>query len=138
MVGAELKLVRRKTPENLSAFDTYLLAMEAKHQVTKESLEKAEALFKKALELDPNMARAYVGLVYTYSYMMILGSRLLRMKPWLNKWRLLKRRSSSIHLTAKRIECSAWPKLSTLSRSRHWQSLRKRNRLLRTMQIFFF
>ena len=43
--------------------------MEAKHKVTKESLIEAEGLFRKALELDPQLARAYVGLaeVHTYS-----------------------------------------------------------------------
>ena len=33
---AERSLLRRKPPANLTAFDTYLLAMEAKHKVTKE------------------------------------------------------------------------------------------------------
>ena len=60
---AERSLLRRKSPANLSAFDTYLLAMEAKHRVTKESLIEAEGLFRKALQLDPQLARAYVGLV---------------------------------------------------------------------------
>jgi Flp pilus assembly protein TadD len=60
---AERSLLRRKPPANLSAFDTYLLAMEAKHKVTKESLTEAEGLFRKALDLDPQLARAYVGLV---------------------------------------------------------------------------
>ena len=57
---AERTLLRRKPPANLTAFDTYLLAMEAKHKVTKESLIEAEGLFRKALELDPQLARAYV------------------------------------------------------------------------------
>ncbi len=70
---AERRLVRRKPPASLTAFDTYLLAMEAKHKVTKESLFEAEALFHKALELDPQLARAYVGLVDTQFYMIDLG-----------------------------------------------------------------
>jgi TolB-like protein len=70
---AERRLVRRKPPANLSAFDTYLLAMEAKHKVTKESLIEAEGLFHKALELDPQLARAYVGLVDVYFYLIDLG-----------------------------------------------------------------
>src|SRR5262245_33929296 len=45
---AERRLLRRKPPANLSAFDNYLLAMEAKHKVTKESLIEAEGLFRKA------------------------------------------------------------------------------------------
>jgi TolB-like protein len=66
---AELTLVRRKPPANLSAFDTYLLAMGSTcvHKVTKAGLIAAEGLFRKALELDPQLARAYAGLAEVYS-----------------------------------------------------------------------
>ena len=70
---AERTLLRRKPPANLTAFDTYLLAMEAKHKVTKESLTEAEGLFRKALDLDPQLARAYVGLVDVQCYLIDLG-----------------------------------------------------------------
>jgi TolB-like protein len=70
---AERRLLRRKPPTSLTAFDTYLLAMEAKHKVTKEGLTEAEGLFRKALELDPQLARAYVGLVDVYFYLIDLG-----------------------------------------------------------------
>ena len=70
---AERSLLRRKPPANLSAYDTYLLGMEAKHKVTKESLTEAEGLFRKALELDPQLARAYVGLVDVQFYLIDLG-----------------------------------------------------------------
>jgi TolB-like protein/tetratricopeptide (TPR) repeat protein len=70
---AERSLVRRKPPANLSAFDTYLLAMEAKHKVTKDSLTEAEGLFRKAISLDPQLARAYVGLVDVQCYLIDLG-----------------------------------------------------------------
>jgi TolB-like protein len=70
---AERNLARRKPPANLSAFDTYLLAMEAKHKVTKESLTEAEGLFRKAIGLDPQLARAYAGLVDVQCYLIDLG-----------------------------------------------------------------
>jgi Flp pilus assembly protein TadD len=70
---AERSLLRHKPPANLSAFDTYLLAMEAKHKVTKESLTEAEDLFRKAIGLDPQFARAYVGLVDVQCYLIDLG-----------------------------------------------------------------
>lgn len=73
LAGAELEVIRRKPPGNLNAFETYLLGVEAKHKVTRDSLAEAERLFKKAIELDPNMARAYVALVYVYSYSIDLG-----------------------------------------------------------------
>jgi TolB-like protein len=69
----ERRLLRRKPPANLSAFDAYLLGIEAKHKVTKESLNEAEGLFRKAIELDPQLARAYAGLAFVYSYLLDLG-----------------------------------------------------------------
>jgi TolB-like protein len=73
LAGAKRELIRRKPPDNLNAYETYLLGVQAKHQVTRDSLGEAERLFKKALELDPNMARAYVALTYVYTYMLDLG-----------------------------------------------------------------
>jgi TolB-like protein/Tfp pilus assembly protein PilF len=70
---AERSLLRRRPPANLTAFDTYLLAMEAKHKVTKEGLVEAEGLFHKALELDSQLARAYVGLATVQFYLIDLG-----------------------------------------------------------------
>ena len=70
---AERSLVRRKPPSDLTAYETYLLGMEAKHRVTKEGLEEAERLFRKALEIDPQFARAYVGLVWVRFYLIDLG-----------------------------------------------------------------
>ena len=65
---AERSLIRRKPPSDLTAYETYLLGMEAKHKVTKEGLDEGERLFRKALEIDPQLARAYVGLAYIYDY----------------------------------------------------------------------
>ena len=70
---AERSLIRRKPPSDLTAYDTYLLGMEAKHKVTKEGLDEGERLFRKALEIDPELARAYVGLAYIYVYRIDLG-----------------------------------------------------------------
>jgi tetratricopeptide (TPR) repeat protein len=49
------------------------LGVEAKHEVTKESLIKAEGLFRKAIELDPQLARAYYGLATVQMYLIDLG-----------------------------------------------------------------
>ncbi|HEY6676202.1 MAG TPA: hypothetical protein VIZ87_05400, partial [Terrimicrobium sp.] len=68
---AERRLLMRKPPANLSAFDTYLLAGGsdfARNKVTKESLIEAERLHRKALQLDPHLARAYTGLVAVQAY----------------------------------------------------------------------
>jgi TolB-like protein len=71
VAAAERLLIRRKPPADLTAYEFYLLGMEAKHGgagggVTKEGLDQAERLFLKALEIDPQLARAHVGLAYVY------------------------------------------------------------------------
>lgn len=70
---AERSLLRRKPPASLSAFDAYLLGMEAKHKVTKDSLLEAEGLFRKAIAIDPHLARAYYGLATVQMYLIDLG-----------------------------------------------------------------
>jgi TolB-like protein/Tfp pilus assembly protein PilF len=69
----ERSLIRRKPPGDLTAYETYLLGMEAKHKVTNEGLDEGERLFRKALEIDSELARAYVGLAYIYVYRIDLG-----------------------------------------------------------------
>jgi TolB-like protein/tetratricopeptide (TPR) repeat protein len=70
---AERRLLKRKPPASLSAFDTYLLATESHNKVTKQSLIEAEGLYRKALQLDPQLARAYVGLAEVQTYLIDLG-----------------------------------------------------------------
>jgi TolB-like protein/DNA-binding winged helix-turn-helix (wHTH) protein len=73
VADAELKIIRRKPPRDMNAFDLYLLGLEAKHELTPESLLKAEALLNRSIALDPNFARAYVGLTWTYAYYISLN-----------------------------------------------------------------
>ena len=72
---ADLRLIRRKPPANLSAFDASLLASGStwQHKVTKESLIEAESLYRKALQLDPQLASAYFGLAIVQSYLIDFG-----------------------------------------------------------------
>jgi class 3 adenylate cyclase/TolB-like protein len=69
----ERTIIRRKEPKNLTAYDYYLLGMEAQHKLTAEEVSKSEVLFRKAIELDPQLARAYVGLVHTYGIIIDFG-----------------------------------------------------------------
>jgi TolB-like protein/class 3 adenylate cyclase len=64
---ARRDIARRKPPENLHAYEYYTLGMEHKHQFTEQDNKKARELFQKALQLDPNFARAYVGLAWTHN-----------------------------------------------------------------------
>ena len=72
---AERSLLRRKPPASLSAFDTYLLAEGSTwaHKVTKAGLIEAEGLLRKALQLDPQLARAYALLADVQSYLIDHG-----------------------------------------------------------------
>ena len=74
---AQFKLAKRKPPSSLSAYDTYLIADEMAFTpvggITKDGLLEAENLFYKAIELDPQMARPYIGLSYVYSLMFGYG-----------------------------------------------------------------
>jgi TolB-like protein/class 3 adenylate cyclase len=58
--------VRRKPPANLTAYDYYVEGQELHYKLTKEDVAKAEVLLKKAIELDPQFARAYYGLGHVY------------------------------------------------------------------------
>ena len=74
---SQFKLAQHKPPSSLTAYDTYLMAdkvaLTPVGGVTKEGLIEGEKLFHKAIELDPQMARAYVGLAYLYSLMFGYG-----------------------------------------------------------------
>jgi TolB-like protein/class 3 adenylate cyclase/tetratricopeptide (TPR) repeat protein len=74
---SQLKLAQHKPPNSLTAYDTLLMADQMAFTpvggITKDGLIEAEKLFHKAIELDPQMARAYIGLAYVYSYMFGYG-----------------------------------------------------------------
>ena len=53
--------------ENIHAYEHYLRGRNYFHQITHASLEFARQMFSKAIELDPNFARAYAGLADTES-----------------------------------------------------------------------
>jgi TolB-like protein/class 3 adenylate cyclase len=56
----------RKPPESLQAYENYLLGIEHKHRFTQEDTQKAQELLKKAIDIDPTFARAYVGLAMAH------------------------------------------------------------------------
>jgi adenylate cyclase len=61
-------VARRKPPQSFAAYEHYLLGIEHKHRLTKEDNKRARALFKKAIEIDPNFQRGYVALALTYQH----------------------------------------------------------------------
>jgi tetratricopeptide (TPR) repeat protein len=66
VVEAGAASAKRKPPANLQAYDYYALAAELVPKVNEKDRAKAEAYFKKAIELDPQFARAYAGLGRIY------------------------------------------------------------------------
>lgn len=68
----EKRLVRRGT-ENLEAFDYYLRGLEYQNRFTKEANARAEHLFEKAIELDPEFATAYAYLGWNHWMRWSLG-----------------------------------------------------------------
>ena len=57
-----IEIARRKPPANLDAYELYLLGAEAKHKFTKEGVTESIRLLTRAVELDPGLARAWIGL----------------------------------------------------------------------------
>jgi adenylate cyclase len=55
-----------KRPSDLAAWEFWLRGYAFIYDGTQEGNEKARGLFQRAIELDPNYARAYTGLAYTY------------------------------------------------------------------------
>ncbi len=70
---AEQRRARLKTPENLDAWDICQQGMWHLYRRTKEDLEKAHRLFKRALDLDPGLVPALVGGVDAYYYQTVLS-----------------------------------------------------------------
>ena len=59
--------IRRKPPASLRAYDHYLLAVEQHNTFSLDGNREAIRLFSRALELDPNLADAWIELGYAYS-----------------------------------------------------------------------
>ena len=71
---AELKHIRRTPTENLNAYESTLRgSAELKHH-RKSTNAQARQMFERAIELDPEYARPYVSLGWTYFY------------DWVNYW----------------------------------------------------
>jgi serine/threonine protein kinase/Tfp pilus assembly protein PilF len=68
----EKKQIEKARAVNVQAYDYYLRGRQYFHQLRRKSLEYARQMFNKAIEIDPEYARAYAGvsdccsLLYTY------------------------------------------------------------------------
>ena len=64
LLRAEIERVQRKPPENLQAYDCVLRAMPLIRRRSREDLVRAEALLRRAVEIDPGYALALVYLAF--------------------------------------------------------------------------
>ncbi len=64
----EVRRLATKPPGNLSAWDLCIQGYALIYDGTKESNQHAREKFEKAIELDPNYARAFTGLAYTHRH----------------------------------------------------------------------
>ena len=64
---------KRKRPENLNAYDYYLLGSEKIEKLTKADDEQAITFLNRAVELDPGLARAWVELYHAHDLMGVFG-----------------------------------------------------------------
>ena len=70
---AEYERARSKPPESLDAWELYHRALHHYGRWTEEENVEARRLFEQATELDPNFARAFAGISWTYSQFFFLG-----------------------------------------------------------------
>jgi TolB-like protein/class 3 adenylate cyclase/Tfp pilus assembly protein PilF len=64
---------KRKAPENLNAYELYLLGTEKLERFTKDDIQEAKKLLEQAVELDPGLARAWVELYHSNSLLVNFG-----------------------------------------------------------------
>ncbi len=69
----ERSLIRRKSPQSWSAYEAYQAGLEASHHMSRETLPQADEMFSRALLIDPNFARAHVGLAWTNLLKVLYG-----------------------------------------------------------------
>ncbi len=65
--------IGKANTQNLEAYEAYLLGRERWRQRTAESLAEAERLFRRAIDLDPDYALAYVGLADVHRFQVIFS-----------------------------------------------------------------
>lgn len=70
---AEIDRARRKPTDSLDARDYYMRGMANIHRGTKESVDEAMPLFRKATELDKDFASAYAMAAWCYSLRQLNG-----------------------------------------------------------------
>jgi adenylate cyclase len=67
LTEGEKKQIEKARAVNVQAYDYYLRGRQYFHQLRRKSLEYAKGMFNKAIEIDPEYARAHAGVADCYS-----------------------------------------------------------------------
>lgn len=70
---AERERAKAKRPENLNAWDVSQRGLWHLYHYTKDDLEKAQQLFRRATQLDPGLGAAFSGLAEAYYFSLVYG-----------------------------------------------------------------
>ncbi len=70
---AERERAKAKRPENLDAWDVSQRGLWHLYHYTKDDIEKAQYLFRRATGLDPNLGAAFSGLAEAYYFSLVYG-----------------------------------------------------------------
>ena len=76
LVDSEKRVIQKKPTENTEAYNNFLRGREMLREETEPSLKQAIALFEKAIELDPNFAKAYVEVAVCHQLLAVGGFEL--------------------------------------------------------------
>lgn len=67
LAKAEIARVSAISPNSFTAYDSVMRGWHEYYTLTREGNEAARRLFEQAIRIDPNYARAYAGLAWTYA-----------------------------------------------------------------------
>jgi TolB-like protein/Tfp pilus assembly protein PilF len=73
LTASERARIERHPTESLTAYDLYLLGRHHWNQSTREGLDLAVDYFRRAVEREPEFARAHAGLADSYSHVWVQG-----------------------------------------------------------------
>ncbi len=76
VLGEDEKRALEKTPtENVQAYEYYLRGRQIHHQLRRSALQYARRMFERAIEIDPNFARAHAGIADCSRFFTYTGMR---------------------------------------------------------------
>ena len=69
----ERNLIRRKPTSQWSAYEAYQAGLEASHLMSPDSVLTAQEMFARSIAIDPNFARAHVGMAWVHLLKILFG-----------------------------------------------------------------